>query len=166
MSRHRISCISKVTDQHVNQGANFFSCFTKFLKDQFLRSVGFSRVLQVPMSSNDVLWQDWTILCGISTKGDDQIHFVQVSRIHGFRSLTGQVNPNLLHDLNCLRVYPDWMGPGTVCLDYVGAQAASQAFCHLASTRVTSTQKEDVVLRWGFHQFLSLILRKKCLLND
>ena len=103
---------------------------------------------------------------GISTQGDDQIHFVQVNGFHGFRRLTRQIDSNLLHDQNGFGIYPDWMGPGTVCLDYIGAQAARQAFCHLASTRVACAQKEDVALRWWFHHLLGLILRKKCPLND
>src|SRR2546426_2635557 len=60
--------------------------------------------------------------------------------------MTGDIDPNLVHDRDCLGPDKAWRNPGAEYFKAIAGQMTQQAFGHLAARRVAGAEKEHALL--------------------
>ena len=98
-----------------------------------------------PQNSNEALRKHWErsgrFPCMVA-HSDDVVEWLLKIRVDPFGNMGGNIDISFPHNLNCVRVESDRMGPGAHDLKLVTREMPKPSFCHLASAGITGTEKE------------------------
>jgi hypothetical protein len=116
-------------------------------EDFVFGAFGMSGIIEAPMVAVYLARIHRACLVGISAHRDHRGDFPIQKIVHVLRRVAGDVDPDFLHYLDCLRMHiAGRLRTGTVDLDEVTRGGAKTTLRHVTATRVSGAKDEDVRL--------------------
>jgi hypothetical protein len=126
----------------------------------FFRPACVSRIIKAPMVPVDLAGKHRTDLVCLSADGDDSLHLPAEEFVEVFGVMAGDINPNLLHNFDCLRVnITGRLGAGALHIKQISSSLSQNTFGHVATAGIA--RAEDKNDRFGIHKANQLADRKR-----
>ena len=107
------------------------------------------RIFKAPVQLRSRAWEYRARLPGRVADGDHPVERLAEEFIQTLRAMGGDVDADIAHRLDSVRIQPDWLRAGARGLESISGHVTQQSLRHLAATGVAGTQEQDS----GSHDF-------------
>ncbi|MGH9430901.1 MAG: hypothetical protein ACRD3T_05105, partial [Terriglobia bacterium] len=122
--------------------SKFVAGAAKFGQPLFFGALKSGGILNAPMDALSLGRKDGAALPGVVTHRDDVIELLSHELVHGFGTMTGDINPYFTHHNNSFGANLGRLSTGAENVVEISTVVAKEAFGHLAACRVSSAQDQ------------------------